>query len=204
VKNEKIGNFYFVGHYLCLDFINTLAADAGQPVELLATFGDLIAWAAAAKLVEAASTVQRLQAWGDPSSTAAVLQQALALRTTLYQMITAMMAGQGVPIDALDAINHWLQLQRGYTAVVQVDDRFEKRYHSTITEPLQLLAPIAQSASDLLCYGDRKLLKKCENPTCVLYFYDTTKNHTRRWCSMTTCGNRAKAAAHYRRLRARG
>jgi predicted RNA-binding Zn ribbon-like protein len=36
-----------------------------------------------------------------------------------------------------------------------------------------------------------------------LYFYDTTKNHTRRWCSMTGCGNRAKAAAFYERKKSR-
>ncbi|HNJ42487.1 MAG TPA: CGNR zinc finger domain-containing protein [Acidobacteriota bacterium] len=35
----------------------------------------------------------------------------------------------------------------------------------------------------------------------MIYFYDTTKNHTWRWCSMSLCGNRAKAAAHYRRKR---
>ena len=53
----------------------------------------------------------------------------------------------------------------------------------------------------VLCYADLALVKKCENPVCVLFFYDTSKNHSRRWCSMSVCGNRMKVAAHYQRLR---
>ena len=78
---------------------------------------------------------------------------------------------------------------------------FEKRFQADFREPEQLLWPVAESASDLLCYADLTLVKKCENPACVLFFYDTTKNHSRRWCSMSGCGNRMKVAAHYQRLR---
>ena len=49
--------------------------------------------------------------------------------------------------------------------------------------------------------ADLSLVKACQNPQCVLFFYDTTKNHARRWCSMAACGNRAKVAAHYQRAR---
>ncbi|MFC4374686.1 CGNR zinc finger domain-containing protein [Nocardia halotolerans] len=40
-------------------------------------------------------------------------------------------------------------------------------------------------------------IRQCAHPECVLFFYDTSKNGTRRWHSMATCGNRAKAARHY-------
>jgi len=46
-------------------------------------------------------------------------------------------------------------------------------------------------------------IRRCANPVCVLYFLDATKNGTRRWCSMKTCGNRAKASRHYRRVKQR-
>ncbi|KAA2262011.1 hypothetical protein F0L68_14580 [Solihabitans fulvus] len=42
-------------------------------------------------------------------------------------------------------------------------------------------------------------IRPCGNPECVLYFYDVSKSGTRRWCSMTACGNRAKASRHYTR-----
>jgi predicted RNA-binding Zn ribbon-like protein len=53
----------------------------------------------------------------------------------------------------------------------------------------------------LLRMADLTLIKKCKNPACVLYFYDTTKNHARNWCSMQLCGNREKVAAYFRRKR---
>jgi hypothetical protein len=46
-------------------------------------------------------------------------------------------------------------------------------------------------------------VKHCENPDCVLWFFDTTRNGTRRWCSMAVCGNRMKARRHYDRVKAR-
>jgi len=39
-------------------------------------------------------------------------------------------------------------------------------------------------------------IRRCQNPGCVLWFFDTTRNGTRRWCSMEVCGNRAKARRH--------
>jgi predicted RNA-binding Zn ribbon-like protein len=44
-------------------------------------------------------------------------------------------------------------------------------------------------------------IRRCQNPACVLWFFDTTRNGTRRWCSMAACGNRAKARRHYDRAR---
>jgi len=65
--------------------------------------------------------------------------------------------------------------------------------------PLQLLAPVAEAAADLLANGDFDLIRKCEDASCTLWFYDRTKSHRRRWCSMAVCGNRHKVAAFRRR-----
>lgn len=46
-------------------------------------------------------------------------------------------------------------------------------------------------------------IHKCASETCVLHFHDTSRNGTRRWCSMAVCGNRAKASRHYARTRVR-
>lgn len=60
--------------------------------------------------------------------------------------------------------------------------------------------PAWEAAVDYLrLLGDR--LRRCAHPACVLYFYDTSRNGTRRWCSMDVCGNRAKAGRHYARAR---
>jgi predicted RNA-binding Zn ribbon-like protein len=78
--------------------------------------------------------------------------------------------------------------------------KFEKS--ENVTHPAtRWLAAIAQDAVDLLCNADLTSLKQCDGPTCIRFFYDTTKNHKRRWCSVEKCGSRAKAAAYYQRLR---
>lgn len=59
----------------------------------------------------------------------------------------------------------------------------------------QVLGPLAEAAAKLLAEGDFSLIRRCENDECVLWFYDRTRSHRRRWCSMETCGNRHKVAA---------
>ena len=49
--------------------------------------------------------------------------------------------------------------------------------------------------------SDLSLVRTCEGTGCILFFYDTTKSHTRRWCSMAGCGNRMKATLFYQRGR---
>lgn len=101
--------------------------------------------------------------------------------------------------EALDSINDQLKLNNGNTEIVRSETGFEKVHRADYRDPEQILTAVAESVADLLAYGDLSLIRKCENPECVLYFYDTTKNHKRRWCSMAACGNRAKARAFYQR-----
>ena len=47
-------------------------------------------------------------------------------------------------------------------------------------------------------------VKACARDSCRWLFYDTTRNHSRTWCTSTTCGSREKAKRYYRRQRQRG
>jgi predicted RNA-binding Zn ribbon-like protein len=67
--------------------------------------------------------------------------------------------------------------------------------HWLLEKPEDLIVPVAHLAAEFLSSADYSAIRKCENPDCILFFYDTSKNHTRRWCSMGLCGNRAKVAA---------
>lgn len=57
------------------------------------------------------------------------------------------------------------------------------------------------AAADLVrLVGERgERVRKCANPECVLWFDDVSKNGRRRWCSMETCGNRAKVNRYNQR-----
>jgi predicted RNA-binding Zn ribbon-like protein len=62
-----------------------------------------------------------------------------------------------------------------------------------------MLGQVAEAVAQLLVEGDATLVKQCEHLDCILWFYDRTKAHKRRWCSMATCGNRYKAAQFRKR-----
>lgn len=191
--------FFFIAGNLSLDFINTQIIDNGAPKDLLAEFADFAAWAATANLLEKSTAKKLVAEWNGRAEAAAAFTQAVSFRKILREMFTDLAGGKTVGKAAIAAINAQIRNQSGAIEIHRTESGFEKLFRADFREPHQLLAPIAESAADILCYGDPKYLRKCEAHDCILYFYDTTKNHTRRWCSMAGCGNRAKAAAFYRR-----
>jgi predicted RNA-binding Zn ribbon-like protein len=80
-----------------------------------------------------------------------------------------------------------------------VDGRLARQQVAHGDAVAMLLGPVAQAAAELMVEGDFSLVRQCEHPDCVLWFYDRTKSHKRRWCSMAQCGNRHKAAQFRKR-----
>jgi predicted RNA-binding Zn ribbon-like protein len=189
--------FYFLGNNPAIDFANTLIADISGPVELMQTIADLIEWAARIGLVLPEHADRLLTAWAKKERK--VIAEAAAFRSMLHELFHGVVAGLGISDLAISALNERIRYLRGYSSLVRTEAGFEKRFTAELYDPKHLFAPIAASAADLICFGDLNLVKKCENANCVLVFYDTTKNHSRRWCSMSACGNRAKANAFYSR-----
>lgn len=191
--------FHFVGERLCLDFVNTETIEGVRRVDLLRGFDDLVAWCAAARILsdgQAEGMTSRRRGGTDADL---AFRNAVRLRGRLREMAESVAAGAAsVPQRVLDGINDVLRVRAGELAVARSATGYELRYRARFREPADLLVPIAESAADLLTAGDLALVKRCQNPRCILVFYDTTKNHGRRWCSMAACGNRAKVAAHYR------
>jgi predicted RNA-binding Zn ribbon-like protein len=193
--------FLFVGNHTCLDFINTRIIQDGQPLDLLSTFSDLVEWLRQAHLLDTEAAKHADLKWSGRSEGIRTLDQARTFRATLRDMVERMAAGKSVPQTAIDAINTLLRHRSGYAQVTQRGGTCERHFHVASKGLDVLLGLLAESAGELLCTCDVSLIKKCQNPACVLYFYDTTKNHGRHWCSMSVCGNRIKVAAHYRRQR---
>ena len=193
--------FLFLANQPCLDFINTDLVMNGQPTDLLSSFQDLVAWLVQAGLLTEKDAA-RIEGGGgyDAMET---LKQAKAFRSTMRNMAERLAAPKAVPQAALALINQLLRHRIGYAQVTRRNGMFERRYEAGFEDANHVLGLLAEAASDLLCTCDLSLVKQCQNPACVLFFYDTTKNHARHWCSMDLCGNRSKVAAHYRRHRKR-
>ncbi len=198
-KEGSGSGFLFVGNRACLDFVNTQAREGGHPVDLLGGFPDLARWLIEAGLLDAEGARQALGSWGGTPEGDRAFREALSLRGALRGACERIVRGERVEQATVDRINGLLALRVGHDQLVQTADGFERRFRPEVSEAVGLLVPVAISAADLLSHDDFSLVKKCENPECVLFFYDTTKNHARRWCSMAACGNRSKVAAHHRR-----
>jgi predicted RNA-binding Zn ribbon-like protein len=126
-----------------------------------------------------------------------LLSKIRELRETIRQLIDSRKDGQRLDLELLNShlehgVSH-LQLakmDKGQYALNRV------RKMRTIE---QLLAPVAEAAAELLALNDFSRVRKCESPDCVLWFYDRTKGHKRRWCSMAICGNRHKVSSFRKR-----
>jgi predicted RNA-binding Zn ribbon-like protein len=197
-KGQGKKAFIFLGNQTSLDFINTLIARNGQPVDLIETFSDFVTWLVQARLIDAEEAKKAERQWVNQAEGRRTLDHARDFRATLHEMVERIAAGKTVPQAAIEAINGWLRHRVGYPQLTRRSGKFERTFQSGSQEANQLLGLLAESASDLLTHCDRALIKKCQNRECVLFFYDTTKNHARHWCSMSICGNRMKVAKHYR------
>lgn len=175
-----------VGDHLALDLLNTEARSQGQAVDHWASGEDVLRWLRR----------QGVAAPGEDAP-ADLLERGRALRAAVRQAITARKAGDPVDVDALDTHLHdyltFPRLQRDATGALTLA-RVAREDGAA-----SLLGPVAEAAAHLLVEGDFALVRQCEHPDCILWFYDRTKSHKRRWCSMAQCGNRHKAAQFRKR-----
>jgi predicted RNA-binding Zn ribbon-like protein len=199
--DEERPRFLFLANAACLDFVNTEVIAAGQRVDLLADFADLVDWLRAADLIDDGEAQAARERWEGAAGRRA-LERARQLRAELRAMAERAAAGRPVAGGALEAINEVLRRPVRATEVRRAPGGFARADRWMFTAADDLLAPVAESARDLLVGGGLALVRKCRNPECILYFHDSTKNRARAWCSMSACGNREKVASHYRRQRA--
>lgn len=201
-QGSSASHFHLLGNLLCLDLVNTEAMDRGAAVDLLTGFPDLVEWLRAAGSLGRAEARRAVARWDGGAEGRAAWREAVALRAALRDTAGRLADGGAAGGEIITVINRILAAQPSYPQLVRRGGTLTSREEVVGESALQLLVPVARSAAWLLEHGDPALLRKCENPDCVLYFYDTTRNKRRRWCSMDACGSRAKAAAYYRRGRA--
>lgn len=194
--------FLMIANAACLDFVNTEVISAGERVDRLTELADLVAWLRQAELISPSEADDALARWDRGTAGRRALERARELRGELRAAAERAAADRPVGARTLAAINSVLIRPVHTTEVRRAGSGFERVDRFAFAAPEDLLAPIAESARDLLVDGDLALIRKCRNPECILFFYDTTKNRGRAWCSMSACGNRDKVASHYRRQRA--
>ncbi|HDR9485183.1 TPA: ABATE domain-containing protein [Burkholderia aenigmatica] len=182
---------------LSIDFANTLYwRGSDPPTETFGTMDDLLAWCreqagVPANLAEACRA--HVEEEGEP----AMLTRALALREALYRLFHAQ-AEQREPLaDDLALLGGFLAEAAPRAALARIDGGYAWRVGEGRATLAGLLSPVLWSAIDLLGGARLAKVKRCANDACQWLFIDDSKNGSRRWCSMSSCGNRAKAYRHY-------
>jgi predicted RNA-binding Zn ribbon-like protein len=195
---------------LCLDFANTLGWRGSAPSETLHGLPDLVQWCGSSGSL-LAGAIDGNGAWGSvawterhPAEAAAIFRRVIAIRETIYRIFHAVASGGAPAADDLSELNRALKETPGRSALQRTDAGvFGWRVERKRPPPASaLLAPALWSAGDLLAGPHLARVRECANDKCLWLFLDESKNGSRRWCSMTACGNRAKAHRHYARLKA--
>jgi predicted RNA-binding Zn ribbon-like protein len=199
------GGFLFVGNQLALDLLNTRPVIEGEPTELLSDLDAVVAWFQAAGLVGTAQGVALRRDWKHMPNAGHAVSLIHEFRETLRREVLAWEGGGTIRRSTIEEVNTLLAAHpklirlRSHSSGEKNDLRTESWYE--IQKPSDLLGPLAHAAAELFTQIDRTRVRKCEHTKCVLHFLDTSKNGTRRWCSMKMCGNRLKVAAYAARQR---
>lgn len=178
--------FRQLGDHVALDMINTIEQADTDPLDRWQSDADVQAWLESSGLAPARSG-------GAPKG---LLEEARALREVVRQLVAQRKAN--LPLK-LNALNRALGAGGSHLEIaIQAGVPVLARQYA-VGSAGQWLVPAAEAAADLLANGDFELVRKCESATCSLWFYDRTRSHRRRWCSMALCGNRHKVAAFRQR-----
>jgi predicted RNA-binding Zn ribbon-like protein len=191
---------------LCLGFVNTRSwRGMATATEELHGLDDVLAWSAGAAGMDAAIVEGFRARWRmRPDEAAEAFAQAIESREMLFRMFGAVAGGEPADPADLDALNVALGSAAARTRMVLRDGALVWSVDGLRPEVPALLSPVLWSAADLLSGSRRDRMRQCANPQCRWVFLDDSKSGSRRWCSMASCGNRAKAHRHYLKRREAG
>jgi len=195
--------FDLSGGILCLDFANTVSKRKvpGRTHDDLPAYSDLIRFAKQARVISPQYARDLLVAGlAEPRKTAQVLQRAVVLREAIYRVFSAIAGLRAAASADVKLIEEFAAEAMKHRHLVTAGRNYRWEWNRDKDEALAcMLWPIGQSASDLLTSDRRKKVRMCAAPTCAWLFLDKSRNHSRRWCDMSVCGNRQKARRHYQR-----
>jgi predicted RNA-binding Zn ribbon-like protein len=183
------------GGALALDFANTVGGTHVRPThDHLRDYRDIARFAVLAGGLQP-GVAKRLaeRAERDPRRAAAVYELGIALREAIWGVFSALASGEAPRDEDLALIGDAAAAGAARSRLVYDRDGVGWSLPADGDELERPLWGIARSAADLLTSNDRDRVKECASATCEWVFLDRSRNHSRRWCDMSDCGNRAKA-----------
>lgn len=192
-----------LGDRLCLDFANTIESPRGEhPEEFLFGYADLVRWGRHAGLLSEGQ-VERLlrEAEQRPDDAAGIFARALVLRDSITRIFRAIAAKRTPAAADFERLQAEYLIALRHARLERSDEGYDWVWSDgdALDEPLW---DVARSAIAVLTQDDLKRIKECPGAgDCGWLFYDTSRNASRRWCSMEGCGSRVKMRQQYARKR---
>ncbi|RTR26759.1 hypothetical protein EKG37_20860 [Robertmurraya yapensis] len=195
--------YMMVGERLCMDFINTVSwrESSEKRRDWFTSYEKLVDWCIHAEVLTGQQAkALLLKAEEKPDESEEVLKEAIEMREVMYRIFKCISKETSPhPLD-LERFNQSVSFFYQTLHVTPEEDHFTLKFKYTEKNLDSMLPPILQSAVDLLVSkDDLERVKQCEGDACGWLFFDTSRNRSRRWCSMADCGNRAKARRFYQK-----
>ncbi|TCP28746.1 putative RNA-binding Zn ribbon-like protein [Scopulibacillus darangshiensis] len=190
-----------IGERLCLDFANTAGWHNGDnPNEWLINYEKLLAWSRHAEILNTSqekALLEKARRHSDQAEKA--LEEAIELREAIFRLFRSIATGKKTDTFDLAILNKYFTKANYFAEIIPRDGEFALTFQRGEDQLNCMLHPIVKSAIDLLLSGKLNRVKLCEGDPCGWLFFDSSRNKSRRWCTMADCGNRAKARRFYHR-----
>jgi predicted RNA-binding Zn ribbon-like protein len=183
-----------LGGRLSLDFVNATRSSADLTWERLVHFLE----STGVVSVERGAQLLVLPQ-SDRQAAELLLLKARRLGSALGKVFLAMLRKQRIAGEWIEPLNRVLRITEGHDELVAQAGIWKIEFVAREGGLDWLLAAVARSGAEIIAEGARARLRICGNPHCGLFFYDNSRTHRRRWCSMAVCGNRSKVAAFARK-----
>jgi predicted RNA-binding Zn ribbon-like protein len=196
---EWVDGFLFVANSSILDFLNTKPLLAAGQTELLPDAHALERWLIASGMVSSTRMKGLVRNWRNSSEAATFVKQLTDFRERLRTAVVRIESGFLPTEEFLIEVNSLMLKYPLHTSLNKLDSKLIREIAFEPRRPEDVWAPIIDAAAVLLSKTDYSRVRRCES--CVVHFLDTSKKGSRRWCSMSICGNKLKVAAYQRRQR---
>jgi predicted RNA-binding Zn ribbon-like protein len=192
--DHRHDSFDTSGGHLALDFVNTLGGRLRPvSVEGLTAYADLVRFGMEAGILSVREANELLaEAERDPQGAAGVLAAGIAFREALWRAGSSLAQGSLPEPGDLDIVSRQVSRALAHGVIIPDGAALVWDWRSDPGELERPLWPIAKAALELLTDEQLDRLRQCANPECGWLFLDTSRNRSRRWCDMGSCGNRAK------------
>jgi len=195
--------FELSGGALCLDFANTWGNQLDPGSDRLRDYEYLLAFGRqSGYLTEDPAAALSRAADGNSAIAAETFSLCLDLRRVIYRIFSSRAKGLAIPPEDIGRINAMLGEALSHRRLAPNEGGFVWSWSEIDANDLRApIWPVIESAAALLTSTDLKRIRECDAGDCNWLFLDRSRAGTRRWCSMSSCGNRAKARRFYSRQR---